>query len=280
MFFKPVIPLKFGSKFLGLIILFTAFLATLTAFAGVFTLNLTARWEKELANQIVIEIPFSSNMQYEAEKVLTYLQTNNASNIHVLKTEEQVNLLTKWLGSNFDTSNLPLPIIIEAEAKKTATLTDLKTGITILVPSAEFSSNQDALKELKKIATTTKWAMLSALFTLITTLSIAIFFASNSIFMAYSEEIETLFILGATPFYILRQFILKIVPLALKNSGTGAIVASLVIFTGGFIVDKSTLLLGGYDMLYAIIIALGGTIIITLSAAIYCANNFLKHFAR
>ncbi|MGQ0526743.1 MAG: cell division protein FtsX [Alphaproteobacteria bacterium] len=236
-----------GSSSLTLLLALMTFMAAMTL-AGAFAIgSMATRWSSGLENKMTVEIPAEmkngtmrgasdmARLQVEVKKSLD--SAGYVTRIEILSPEEVQDLIEPWLGHNAQLDDVPLPglVSVETDASEDAVIENLRTRLHKIDESIELDTHESWLNDLLRLTNSLRFASLVLAIIIGAATASAIAGAIKSRVAVYRADVELLHFMGASDYYIMRQFRRHAVHLALKGSliGMAGSIAALAII--GFI---------------------------------------------
>ncbi len=222
-----------GAGFMVLLIGLMTFLA-LIALAGSFALGgITERWSSGLENRGTIEIPAAlkngsvrkdTGIKALSDSVNATLKDHpNIKSLKVLSAEEIHDLVSPWLGESFSSDEYPLPglISIEMHTQEKAEIKALRDTLKGIAPDIALDTHESWLNDILKLAGSLQLS--AGLITLIIALTTvtAIAGAIRSRMAEHRDDVELLHLMGASDYYIMRQFQKHALILSVKGALAG-----------------------------------------------------------
>ncbi len=232
-----------GTFFLAFLIGLMTFLAVLSLTASFALSAMTKRWSSGLENAATIEIPAQDEKGNALEKeeqgriaarAVAFLeQYPGIKTFHVLSESEVAELVKPWLEGDISLEDMPLPVLISVETKKTeegsyAALTD---RLKSLVPQARLDTHEEWLQDLLRFTGALQFAAALLAIVIGITTAAAVAGAVNARMAIHAEDVELLHLMGASDRYISRQLQRHSFLLALRGgvAGGGTAIVTLVL---------------------------------------------------
>lgn len=239
---------RIGTEFLVMLIALMTVLATLSGLASLSLAALSNGWEKNLQNNLTIEIPATTQNRetatQQAEKILPLIKnTEIVESAEILKDADYEKLLSPWLGAGItEIDDLPLPILINVTLKNRDKnqIEKLSETVKSISPDININANENWLNDLSALARSVNIAamLLIVFIGLVTILSIS--GAVRSRMAVHQSELQLLHLMGASDNYILKQFRHYILNITIKGIAIGMGMASLFIICLWLIGNNST----------------------------------------
>lgn len=235
------------------------FIATLMLAIAMITYSSIQSWNKNISGSLTVQIPTydengrsrSQALDNDIEMALTLLRSSEGVTGATVLTDEQMDsLMAPWLGENMNTSELPLPKLIDVtvDPNNFPDLNQIKADLAEQVPTAVLDSHRASLSELISLSDNVINLIGILLFLLILTTAFSIVYVTKSSLAVHQNVIELIHMMGASDFYITSQFATRCFKLTLIGSYAGFILALPVMalfayflnnMTGSFILHAS-----------------------------------------
>lgn len=216
----------------------TAIMVFFMTFALVINLGLAAvtkNWVTGLSGSLTVEIkppvPADGSTRVTAEQKKRFDESIDkimwlsgqhpaVKESRALSKDEIRALIEPWLGTKMS-ADMPLPALIDLKLADNADVVQLQSDILSLVPNAGIDSHADTLDDVRMLINTARGIvlLLTGIIVLLAVVSIAGIVRSK--LSIHQQEVETLYLIGASDEYIARQFRHH----TLKGSLTGALTA-------------------------------------------------------
>ncbi len=222
-----------GSGFLILLIGLMTLLAMLSLGASFALDAMTARWSSGLENRMTVEIPPKAAdgsiatpeaLRKTTADVAQMLERSPAvARAHVLSESEINELVAPWLGEDLPMQDIPLPglIAVDMQDSSATTLKTMEEDIRKIAPAARLDTHQSWLEDLLRFTGAIQFAASALLIVVGVTTVTAVTGAVRSRMAEHHAEVELLHLMGATDFYIMKQFRRHSLILALKGGLIG-----------------------------------------------------------
>jgi cell division transport system permease protein len=186
--------------------------------AGVLTRAIEARYS--------IEVPAGSDV---AVLLRTVRSTPGVSAADAVPESEMRRTLERWLGAEADSSELPVPALVNFDVKPGADLRSIQARVQAAAPGATVTSHRETLGPLLHSLRLLQWVALGLVLLLSAAASAAVVLAARGALDTHRFTIEVMHGIGATDVQVTRLFQRKIAIDALLGSMAGAIAAGLVL---------------------------------------------------
>ncbi len=228
-------------RFLPWILAFMVFLAIL-ATAGMIVIDrVTAEWHADRTHTLTVQIPPPDSADVEVSRdprvveALRVLRSNgNIARAERIAEDDVAALLEPWLGAGIGGTDLPLPVILDVEAKEGATIDvkSLRERLTKIDSRITVDDHRVWLDRLVRLASAVR-ILAAAVLGLIGFATMGtVIYTTRSGLAVHRQTIEVLHLIGAQDSYIARQFAWRALSLGLRG---GLIGVSLAVPTLGLI---------------------------------------------
>lgn len=270
------------THFLILLIALMSFLMII-ALSGSLALSAMAhRWSSGLENKVTIEIAVETKdgqllsqkaIKLETKKIALALQKDiNVKSFNVMNAEDVQALITPWIGDNLSLDDVPLPGLIAVELKSTkgGAFKKFSTIINDSSDYAELETHQEWLSDIIRFAFVLKLLSLFIVSLIFTITVTAIIAAIRARLALHQKAVELLHNMGATDYYITRQFARHTLIVGAKGAAIGTIFGIITTLAIIYITKQS-----GTALIPALSIGLGGYAILFLTPFILCGIVFI-----
>jgi cell division transport system permease protein len=226
------------------------FLTVLAAAAGLGLGNAARSLDAEIGNRITVQIveanPDLRERQARAA-VATLQKLPGVSSIKRIQDEEMARLLEPWLGAGGLESELPVPVIIDADLTPEAyrNIQSVQRAISLVAPSARVDDNAQWLAPLAKLIASLKWLAAALVMLMVGATTATVVLAARAALDTHRGTIEVLHLMGSTDVQVARLFQRRIGLDALFGGAVGLVAAAAVLLAiGNRIVALGSELLG------------------------------------
>lgn len=231
-----------GRSLVAVIAIMT-FLAALTAGCAVLIRDASQDWSTLVAREMTIQIKpvlgrdLAKDVSAAADIARGF---PGISDVQVYSEKESSQLLEPWLGPGLDLKELPVPrlIVVKRSDGGLSDLAALRAKLLESVPNAILDSHR---LWIERLATMSRWLVIAALVILglvLTSMTLAVNFATRGAMAGNREIIDVLHFVGAEDRYIARQFQRHFLLLGLKGGFMGGIAAIVVFAIAGRMVSN------------------------------------------
>ncbi len=195
-------------------------------------------WSSLVAREMTIQIKPTLGRDLEKDVGLAADLARSfpgIGDVQVYSEKESSQLLEPWLGPGLDLKELPVPrlIVVKRSNNASVDLVSLRAKLKENVPNAILDSHR---LWIERLATMSRWLVISALIILglvLTSMTMAVNFATRGAMAGNREIIDVLHFVGAEDRYIARQFQRHFLLLGLKGGLAGGLAAIIVFAVTG-----------------------------------------------
>jgi cell division transport system permease protein len=229
--------------------------------AGVLTRAIEARYS--------VEVPAGSR---DVGALLRSVQSApGVTSAEAVPESEMRRTLARWLGPEANSSELPVPALINFNIRAGANLGAIQSRVQSIAPGAVVTAHSEAVGPLLRSLRLLQWVALGLVVLLSAAASAAVVLAARGALDTHRFTIEVMHGIGATDVQVTRLFQRKIAIDALVGSIAGALAAGLVLLTlsagaafAGELTGGATL--SGWDLLILAILPLALAALATVVA--------------
>jgi cell division transport system permease protein len=226
--------------------------------AGVLTRAIEARYS--------IEVPAGAA---NVEGLLSAVRSApGVTSADAVPESEMRHTLARWLGPAAQSSDLPVPALVNFDVKPGADLGTIRQRVETAAPGATIAAHREAVGPLLRSLRLLQWVAFGLVLLLSAAASAAVVLAARGALDTHRFTIEVMHGIGATDLQVTRLFQRKIAIDALVGSIAGAAVAGLVLLalaTGASFAGELTggATLSGIDLLALLLLPLALTALAT-----------------
>jgi cell division transport system permease protein len=226
--------------------------------AGVLTRAIEARYS--------VEVPAGGS---NVDLILSTVRAApGVTSADAVPEREMRRTLERWLGSAAQSSDLPVPALVNFDVKPGADLGAIRRRVTAALPGATIAAHREAVGPLLRSLRLLQWVAFGLVLLLSAAASAAVVLAARGALDTHRFTIEVMHGIGATDVQVTRLFQRKIAIDALVGSIAGAAIAGLVLLalaTGAAFAGELTggATLSGIDLLILLLLPLALTVLAT-----------------
>jgi cell division transport system permease protein len=234
----PLVPAaSIAGRALITVIAIMTFLASLAAGGAILITAASRGWQNTVAQEATIQVrPVAGrNLDAETRKAADVAaQTPGVADVRTFSAAESARLLEPWLGGGLDLGELPVPRMIVVKKTGSAFNPDtLRANLAKAVPAAIFDDHSQWLSRLNVMTRTVVGAAIVLFALVMTTMLLAVAFATRGAMAGNREIIDVLHFVGAEDKFIAREFQRQFLRLGLRGGLIGAGSAALTFFVLG-----------------------------------------------
>ena len=214
------------------------FLTVLAAAAGLGLGNAARSLDADIGNRITVQIVEANPDFREAQARITMSELQKLAGVKSVKRvgeEEMARLLEPWLGEGGLETDLPVPVMIDADLTPEAyqNLDVIRSAVGEVAPSARVDDNAQWLAPLAKLIAALKWLAGGLVLLMVAATAATVVLAARAALDTHRSTIEVLHLMGATDVQVARLFQRRIALDALFGGAVGLAAASLVLLVIG-----------------------------------------------
>lgn len=255
------------------------FLTVLAAAAGLALGTASRTLGEDLKSRVTIQLvqPNSALRDMQAAQILAGLRRLSlVKSAQPVSQQELTDLLTPWLGKEGIDADLPLPMLIDVELKRTtdADIAALREIVTTIATTARIDRQAQWLEPIARLLASLIWLSIALVLLMAVATSAAVVLSSRGALNTHRATIDVLHLLGATDSQIAGLFQRRIALDALFGGFAGLLLAIVVLLlVGERMRDIGSELLGSAGIgwgswLMLFMLPLAGAALSTLSARI------------
>lgn len=255
------------------------FLTVLAAAAGLALGTASQTLGKDLESRVTIQLvqPNSALRDMQAAQILAGLRRLSlVKSAQPVSQQELTDLLTPWLGKDGIDADLPLPLLIDVELKRTtdADIAALREIISTIASTARIDRQAQWLEPIARLLASLIWLSVALVVLMAVATSAAVVLAARGALNTHRATIDVLHLLGATDRQIAGLFQRRIALDALFGGCAGLLLAIVVLLLvgermrdiGSELLGSAGIGWGSWIMLF--MLPLAGAALSTLSARI------------
>ena len=232
------------SLFLPWLIALMVFLAVI-AMAGILVLNsVTEQWGRGVTGTLTVQVS-SAEVALEDEGRLQAIldvlaSTKTIYRYEVISDKRVLELLEPWLGDISNSSDLPLPRLIDVELRPGVQLdaNKLTSQINKIAPGSSVDDHQVWLKRMVNLIRTVQILATAVLFCIGFATVGTVVFTTQTELAIHHEAIEVLHLIGAQDNYIAAQFAGRALALGLTGGLLGLVLGIIILMGIGYLMGR------------------------------------------
>jgi cell division transport system permease protein len=214
------------------------FLTVLAAAAGLGLGNAARSLDADIGNRITVQIVEANPdlRERQARAAVAKLQElAGVASVRRVQDEEMARLLEPWLGSGGLETDLPVPVIIDADLTQQAyrDIASIQAAVRPVAPSARVDDNAQWLAPLAKLIAALKWLAAALVLLMVGATTATVVLAARAALDTHRSTIEVLHLMGSTDVQVARLFQRRIALDATFGGVIGLAMAALVLFLIG-----------------------------------------------
>jgi cell division transport system permease protein len=214
------------------------FLTVLAAAAGLGLRNAAKSLDADIGNRITVQIVEANPDFREAQARITVSELQKLAGVRSVKRvddREMARLLEPWLGTGGLETDLPVPVMIDADLTPEAygSLDVVRAAVADVAPSARVDDNAQWLAPLAKLISALKWLAAGLVALMVGATAATVVLAARAALDTHRGTIEVLHLMGATDVQVARLFQRRIALDALFGGAVGLTAASIVLLVIG-----------------------------------------------
>jgi cell division transport system permease protein len=209
------------------VIAIMSFSILIIAAAGLALANTAGVLSRAIETGYSVEVPAgAANVDALAGAVRS---APGVTRVQAVPEKEMRETLRRWLGPAADSSELPVPALVNFDVSKGADLQAIAERVQAAAPGATVSAHREAVGPLLRSLRLLQWVAFGLVVLLSAAASAAVVLAARGALDTHRFTIEVMHGIGATDVQVTRLFQRKIAVDALIGSLAGAAAAALVL---------------------------------------------------
>jgi len=187
------------------------FLATLALAGALLAQTVAARWHRDLAGSLTVEVPSRPGIaapERERAALAVLKETAGVAAAELVPRSRLEQLVAPWLGAGAHVAELPLPSLIEVRLAENASLDLAALGhrLTAAAPGAKLDDHALWLAGVAAVVRAVEAVALAVVALIAVLCAVAVGFAVRTGLAIHRDVVEVLHLIGARDSYIARQF--------------------------------------------------------------------------
>ena len=178
-------------------------------------------------NRYSVEIADGASRAAAAQQLLA--TTPGVTAVRPVSEQDMRDILSRWLGPQGATADLPLPAIIDVDLAPGTNAADIAKRVATAVPGARFVAHQESLGPVLRAVRALSWLALILVLLIALATAAAVVLAARGTLDTHRSTIDVLHGIGATDDQVARLFQRKIALDALTGGTAGAVLAGIVL---------------------------------------------------
>ena len=282
----PLVPAEsVAGRALAIVIAIMTFLAALTAGFAFVLADASHQWRGAVGVEMTIQVTprASRDLEADAAKAAEIAAAfPGVAEARAFSRAQSEELLTPWLGSGLDLSQLPVPrmIVVRRDRQKSLDEIGLRAALDMALPNAVLDNHGAWMQRLDTMAQVVVGAAGGIFLLVLTAMGLAVGFATRGAMAGNREIIEALHFVGAADSFIARQFQFHFLRLGLRGGALGGGAAILLFLMLGFFSRQWATSAGGEEaeaLFGAFALGWGGMIaIVAISLGVALLAGFMS----
>jgi cell division transport system permease protein len=235
----PLLPeSSLAGRALIIVIVIMAFLASITAGSVQLIAEASAGWSSAVSREMTVQIrprP-GRDIELDIQRAADIIRrTAGIADVRIYSRAESDKLLEPWLGAGLSLGDLPVPrlIVLKLAPDGTADTARLKADLGA-VPGASLDDHRVWISRLSLMARALVLIGLVIMALVLTTMALAVAFATRGAMAGNREIIDVLHLVGAEDRFIAREFQRHFLALGLRGGAIGGMLAVLCFLAAGY----------------------------------------------
>ena len=210
-----------------------SFSILIIAASGLVLANTAGLLTRSIQSRYLLEVPGGGvNLDALTKMVRS---APGVTSVEAVPESQMRRTLEKWLGPEASNAELPVPALINFDARAGTDVGAIEQRARSLVPAAHVSAHRDSLAPLLRSLRILQWVAFGLVVLLALAAAAAVVLAARGALDTHRFTIEVMHGIGATDLQVTHLFQRKIAIDALAGSVAGAVLAALVLllFTTG-----------------------------------------------
>jgi cell division transport system permease protein len=214
------------------------FLTVLAAASGLGLTTAAGRLDADAGNRITVQIVEANPdlRERQAEAAVARLRSlASVETVRRIGDSEMEKLLEPWIGAGGTESDLPVPVMIDADLAPggAAGLDAIRTSVLAVAPAARIDDNAEWLAPLAKLIDALKLLAMALVLLMVGATAATVVLAARASLDTHRATIEVLHLMGATDVQVARLFQRRIALDAAFGGLVGMVAAVLVMLVIG-----------------------------------------------
>ena len=248
------------------VIAIMSFSIMIIAAAGLALANTAAVLSSAIESRYSVEVPAGAA---STDALLAAVRSApGVTSARAVPESEMRQTLERWLGSEAQSSDLPVPALVNFDARPGADIAVIEKQVQAVAPGAAVNAHREAVGPLLRSLHVLQWVAFGLVLLLSAATSAAVVLAARGALDTHRFTIEVMHGIGATDLQVTNLFQRKIAIDAFVGSMAGAAAAALVLLTlsagaafAGELTGGATL--SGADLLFLFLLPLALTALAT-----------------
>ena len=204
-----------------------SFSILIIAASGLALANTAGLLTRSIQSRYLLEVPAGA-VNVDA-LVAIVKSSRGVTSVEAVPESEMRRTLEKWLGPEASNAELPVPALINFDARAGTDVRAIEQRARSLAPAAHVSAHRDSLAPLLRSLRILQWVAFGLVVLLASAAAAAVVLAARGALDTHRFTIEVMHGIGATDLQVTHLFQRKIAIDALAGSVAGAVLAGLVL---------------------------------------------------
>jgi len=191
--------------------------------------------DASLASSMTLQLPADTSEARLKTLLALLRQTRGLTEVRLLQPEETARLVQPWLGPSLAIGRLPVPQIIDmrADGAGIPDLADLRQKLASIVPDARLEDDGQSLPGWRAEGYRLSSAIAGfVVLALLVSVSAAVSHGHSTL-VQHRDELDLLYLLGATDSDIVRRFAGEALVIGVAGAGIGGLAAAITLLALG-----------------------------------------------
>lgn len=262
--YRRILPVRRFAGPMPWVIAIMMFLTVLTAAAGLGLRQAAGHLRSELAGRVTVQIveadPYERGRQTSAA-IFELRRLAGIAAVRRVDPDELKTLLEPWLGTALNTSEVPMPEMIDVDLANSALqrIELIEQAVQKVAPSARFDRHAQWLAPLDGLIGLLKWLALALVLLMAAATAFTVVLAARATLDNHRETIDVMHLLGGTDTQIAQLFQRQIALDSLFGGTIGFITAIFIVLLLGRQIQSV-----GSDLIGAIGLSTGAWLLLLL----------------
>jgi len=225
------------NRYLPWFIALMVFLTGLFLAGGITVGEIASHKRSDISQWMSIQIPANDTTETWVQEVKDYLKAHEGMEKVTQRPRAEVaEMLAPWFGRGETVAELPLPIMIEARWRESATqdVAAVKKALQEISPRIELDDHQYWLEHYLQFIRVLEWSAYALALLIIGATTLMIIFTSKTALKLHEDAVWLLHCVGAVDDYIARQFQFNAFLLGMRGALIGTVLSAMLFFLIGF----------------------------------------------
>jgi cell division transport system permease protein len=209
------------------VIAIMSFSIMIIAATGLALANTAATLGQAIATRYAVEVP---NGAQDLDAVVAALKSSpGVTSVEPVPESEMRRTLQRWLGPAADSAELPVPALVNFDARPGTDIAAIGRRVQAIAPTAQLAAHRDRVAPLLRSMRAVQWLAFGLVLLLSAAAAAAVVLAARGALDTHRFTIEVMHGIGATDLQLTHLFQRKIALDALVGSIAGAAAGAIVL---------------------------------------------------